>query len=87
MGGQLAPKRCGHIHQNLHLNKENKEIQILAEAVPRYKKLDFFNDEGIRLKRENYEKPNLSQLSQSQGKSQGKGKEQGEGEKQGLGIR
>ncbi|MDB4925522.1 hypothetical protein [Mucilaginibacter sp.] len=55
------------------VNGENKEIKVMAQAVPRYGKLDFFNESGTRLKREPFEKKITTELSQS--KSQGKGRE------------
>lgn len=58
------------------INKENKEIKVFAQAVPRYGKLDFFSEKGTGQKREQFEK--AVKVEQSQGKGQGKAKEQEE---------
>lgn len=65
------------------VNKENKEVKVFAEAVPRYGKLDFFNEKGTGQKREQFEK--AFKMEQSQDKVQGKAKEQEES--QSLSVR
>lgn len=58
------------------ITKENKEVKVFAQAVPRYGKLDFFNEKGTGQKREQFEKS--VKVEQTQGKGQGKAKEQEE---------
>jgi len=62
---------------------DNKDVKIFAEAVPRYSKLDFFNDKGTRQKREQFEKP-VAELST--GKGQNQAKEQQQEQRQGVRI-
>lgn len=76
--------RQGDRVQVTALNKENKEVKVMAEAVPRYSKLDFFNDSGVRQKREQFEKPLINNLSQ--GRGQGKGKEKELEESRGMKV-
>lgn len=57
-------------------NKENKEVKALVEAVPQYKTLDFYNENGTKEKRELFKKPDI--VEQAQGKSQGKSKDKEE---------
>lgn len=64
-------------------NKENKEVKALVEAVPQYKTLDFYNENGTKEKRELFKKPDIAEQSQS--KSQGKSKDKEE--EQSLSIR
>ncbi|WP_345954631.1 hypothetical protein [Mucilaginibacter sp. PAMB04168] len=54
---------------------ENKDMKVLAEAVPRYGKLDFFNEKGSRQKREQFEKPS-AELAHDKGQNQGKEQQQ-----------
>lgn len=65
------------------INKENKEVKALVEAVPQYKTLDFYNENGTKEKRELFKKPDVA--DQTQAKSQGKSKDKAE--EQSLGIR
>ncbi|WP_462267698.1 hypothetical protein [Mucilaginibacter sp.] len=53
--------------------KDNKEMKIFAQAVPRYGKLDFFDGQGRSQKREQFEKK--TGVEQAQTKGQGKAKE------------
>lgn len=55
------------------VGKDNKEVKVFAQAVPRYGKLDFFNEKGIGQKREQFEKTN--KIEQTQVKGQVKAKE------------
>jgi hypothetical protein len=57
-------------------NKENKEVSVMVEAVPQYKTLDFYNENGTKQKRELFKKPDVAE--QSQGKNQGKSKDKEE---------
>jgi hypothetical protein len=54
------------------VNREGKEVKLMAEAAPQYKTLDLYSEKGTREKRELYKKP---ETSQSETKSQAKGKE------------
>ncbi|MEO6520978.1 MAG: hypothetical protein ABIN91_04825 [Mucilaginibacter sp.] len=62
---------------------DGKDIKVFAEAVPRYGKLDFFNDKGTRQKREQFEKP---AVELSTGKGQNQAKEQQQEQRQGMRI-
>ncbi len=65
------------------VDKENKEVKVMAEAVPRYSKLDFHSEKGAKIKREQFAKPIANNLSQGRGQGKGKEKEleQGQGMK------
>jgi len=67
------------------INKENKEVKLLVEAVPQYKTLDFYKENGAKEKRELYKKPEAAE--QSQGKSQGKSKDKDLEETKSMSIR
>jgi len=58
------------------VGKENKEVKVFVQAVPRYGKLDFFNEKGTGQKREQFEK--AVKTEQIQAKGQGKAKEREE---------
>lgn len=66
------------------VNREGKEVKVMAEASPQYKTLDFYTEKGAREKREQFKKPDMAQ---SQGRSQGKAKEKELEQGQSVGIR
>jgi hypothetical protein len=67
------------------VNKENKEGKVMTEALPRYGKLDFYSEKGVRQKREQFEKPAIT-IELSQSKSQGKGREKELEESRGMKV-
>jgi hypothetical protein len=67
------------------INKENKEVKVFTEAVPRYGTLNFYDAQGKPQKREQFEK--AVGLDQSQGKSQGKTKDKDLEESKSMSVR
>ncbi len=65
--------------------KEGKEVKVLAEAVPRYGNLAFFNDKGKSEKREQFEKSIAPEQQQSRGRVKNNSPEQEE--KRGMSVR
>ncbi|MDO3641512.1 hypothetical protein [Mucilaginibacter sp. L3T2-6] len=84
--GIMEAMRHGDRVQVTALDKENKEVKVLTEAVPRYGKLDFYNEAGIRQRREQFEKPAMA-MDLSQGKGQGKTKEKEQEESKSMSVR
>lgn len=59
--------------------KEGEEVKRLIEAVPRYKKINFFNENGRLEKREQFEKAQKPPVAFAARKSKGKEAAQSQG--------
>jgi hypothetical protein len=64
--------------------KDGKETKVMAEAVPRYGKLDFFSEKGAGLKREQFTKTATVANIQSQSKGQSQDKTQQQSQSRGI---